>query len=922
VNSLLLYSTSHVLVKDFAQVMQSLAIVEALSDHTMKQFLAVIKAILPPDHNLTDQRALEKMVLSSIPSVERIHACANHCVLFTAEFHSLDLCPHCQCPRFYTTEDRTSQPVNVFRYVPLERQLQVLFLNPISAESMRLDPSRCIGAAADNVYISDITESVGFKEKVVDSKFLTDVRNPVFMVATDGVNLNGRKSRAAPASVWPYLLTFANIPRAVRHRRGNVILAGLVATHVIVDGKKKYGSPTSLNAYTEFIVCALSKLNGVTVRDSSYPLHDPKSTFTLSVMLLGTISDLDGLYKLLNMVGAGGKRCCPKCTISGKFCRSVKTRVFGQARRFLDPQDPARTDAKYGAREMRSPPALRTHAHMKYWGKRSAKLRYKKPVARYTEHVTHTGLTDLSPLVDTSPFLQSTGFDPQDQCWLDLMHLIQNIVNLKMMSRIGGRISAPTMPINKGISKSSDELAKMSASVRGNWERKWSARNEEVKRLKAVREEIIAKDGIWEISSQSKLESDQRFRELVCPTSFFNKNKPIWVFTGSWKTNDWQHFMERHAALALYGFLDDERFILLIELFDILSWLAKYSHTRNELKTLRVRTVRALAKFKLIGALQESTIVFHLLIHLIDQAMRWGPPASVWMYPYERYLGFLCRQLKSKRYPEANILRRYCKSRASCAGFSSVSLDRCNRDLINSARINLPPDNFSRRPRGPLYIFSDVDIEQMHALRSLSCELYGRVSTEWSRAHKDADCKMGIGVAIQRWDLWKERHTVSKFYRRNNPVSLQAAIEIFRLRSCRAIKGGVWHSGERRSGAVNSAAPHNLAQSVFEFVSGDEFMFGRILFLFEIEFPVPQNPKGKRKLAKVQILDYVAPDDLTRLPIVVMSSANREAIVELTRIGRVIVCARHPNPNEGADRFLVLPWPRQMEGTNEFDDGD
>jgi len=317
---LLLYTGSHVTVKDFATVLETLQTTgEPKSDNTMKQFLAVVKSILPPDHTLTDQETLRKLLSTSVPSVKRVHGCSNHCVLFIGDLESADRCPKCARMRFHVSSDGKKQPVNVFRYVPLEEQMRVIFSNPESAQQMRLDPTKSV--RGDDIEVTDITESPGFRQKVIDSNFLTDVRNPVFMLAVDGVNPNGRKSRASKPSMWPYLLTLANKPRDIRHKRENVILAGLVAGHVIVDGKKKYGAPTSLNIYTEFILRAISNLNGIEVRDSSYHVLDPKAHLKLSVLLLGTVSDLDGLYKLLNMVGAGGKRCCPKCTISGKYYR-------------------------------------------------------------------------------------------------------------------------------------------------------------------------------------------------------------------------------------------------------------------------------------------------------------------------------------------------------------------------------------------------------------------------------------------------------------------------------------------------------------------------------------------------------------------------------------------------------------------------
>jgi hypothetical protein len=323
-DKILLYSGGLVTVKDLAQVLESLQTHGALSDTIMQKFVAVIRAILPSGHNLTDHQALRAMLASSLPKVERIHACSNHCVLFYEENESLLACPECGSLRYSTSMDgKTRQPVNVFRTVPLDKQIRAVFSTAKSAQEMRLDPACCINAISDSVDIADITESIGFREKVVESKFLTDTRNPILMMATDGVNPNGRKSRAHKVSMWPHMVTFANKHRSIRHKRQNVILMGLVAGHVLVDGKKKYGTPKSLNAYNKFYLNAISKLNGVVVRDASYPEGDPKATFTLSVMLLGTITDLDGLYKLLNMVGAGGKRCCPKCTIRGKFHRHL-----------------------------------------------------------------------------------------------------------------------------------------------------------------------------------------------------------------------------------------------------------------------------------------------------------------------------------------------------------------------------------------------------------------------------------------------------------------------------------------------------------------------------------------------------------------------------------------------------------------------
>ena len=471
------------------------------------------------------------------------------------------------------------------------------------------------------------------------------------------------------------------------------------------------------------------------------------------------------------------------------------------------------------------------------------------------------------------------------------------------MTRLGGRCALPELPANNRKIKTAAELAAMSESARAGWKKEMEERNIDIENLRRAREDIISLDAKWELSPEAKTQSDQRMRELVCPTPFFNRNKPVWEFTGSWKTNDWQHFMERHAALALYGFLDDDRLSVLLEIFSILSVLAKYSHTRNELSALRARAIRALVQFQEIGPLQEQTIVFHLIIHLVDQSIRWGPPASVWMYPYERYLGFLCRQLKSKRYPEENLVRRYCKSRATCAGFDSASMAQCNRDLEASTPSKTRGDKFPKKRRGDMYRFCDDDGEQLHDLFLKTSTLYKKVCAEWKRAHSTQNIPCS-GQAIRRWSPFAERHQESKSYQRNNQVSLQSAMQHFCVETCRAITSGVWHSGERRSGALDATADHIFAESLFEFTPGDTFLFElKVHALVSAGFEMV-------KLAKVQILDY--------LGLMLRPNCNERTKSPSHCGAETNWTHQYLRPSSGSrsdtepDCFFILPWSRQV----------
>ena len=172
-------------------------------------------------------------------------------------------------------------------------------------------------------------------------------------------------------------------------------------------------------------------------------------------------------------------------------------------------------------------------------------------------------------------------------------------------------------------------LHRMSERARDQWQIKWLSRNEDITQLRKTREEIIEDDSYWESSIENMAKSTSRLSALVCPPEFYSDSKPVWEFTGSWKTNDWQHFMERLAAFALYGCLDDDRYHLTLELFDILSTLTRYSHRRSDLQALRTRVNDMLSEHARLGPVQDQSIMFHLILHLLDQAIRWGPPVRL-----------------------------------------------------------------------------------------------------------------------------------------------------------------------------------------------------------------------------------------------------------------------------------------------------
>ncbi len=99
---------------------------------------------------------------------------------------------------------------------------------------------------------------------------------------------------------------------------------------------------------------------------------------------------------------------------------------------------------------------------------------------------------------------------------------------------------------------------------------------------------------------------------------------------GSLKAHDWQVIGEHIGEYLLVDILPDPQFA-------VWTGILKRTQTFAELKALRERIIRFLVLFELRVPSTEQLIVFHLVLHVVDDLLHWGPSKSTWMYGVERY---------------------------------------------------------------------------------------------------------------------------------------------------------------------------------------------------------------------------------------------------------------------------------------------
>jgi hypothetical protein len=313
--------------------------------------------------------------------------------------------------------------------------------------------------------------------------------------------------------------------------------------------------------------------------------------------------------------------------------------------------------------------------------------------------------------------------------------------------------------------------------------------------LQAKRSQIIADDALWEMSAEFKAAASARMKSLVCPSSYYSHTRNLFEFTGSWDTILWQHFVERWGSYALFGSVDPARYDIVVEIFAVFTELAADGQSRNQLRELKVRALAMLSKFEEIGPLQEHTSVYHLIIELIIQAMRWGPPSAVWCYFLERFIGHLVRGIKSKRHAEANIMSRFRNTLIPCRAFQNPRFKSLVPMLSQSTNsiIIQPSDKFLTRARNGVYTLLANDHEDLHAIFIELHIIYKRAARECVWAHDNRIDSPGH--TFQKSKPWLEpTYPESAVWQQRNSISLSGVVhvEAFKFDNVKRAHNELW----------------------------------------------------------------------------------------------------------------------------------
>lgn len=165
------------------------------------------------------------------------------------------------------------------------------------------------------------------------------------------------------------------------------------------------------------------------------------------------------------------------------------------------------------------------------------------------------------------------------------------------------------------------------------------------------------------ITPRQRAGADWRYQTVHGPIGLVRGNVTPFALAANLKAHDQQAFVEFLARWclgpALSRNMTSRAKSAFLGIMDIMRDCVRREVDPRGLDELCRRADDAVREaFTYLPATERSTIT-HVLIHLPEQIKLWGPAWSVWLYPFERMIGFLKRCVHNRTEPEANMIMVY-----------------------------------------------------------------------------------------------------------------------------------------------------------------------------------------------------------------------------------------------------------------------
>nr|XP_043639389.1 uncharacterized protein LOC122610466 [Erigeron canadensis] len=600
------------------------------SDKSFIELLKFLHEILPEKNDIPISTYKAKKLMCPLGlKIERIEACPKDCILYRNEYADLDHCVRCGTSRYKRKNqtggdnNRTNNgpPDKILWYLPIIPRLKRLFANSKDAKLLRWHTEeRKIDGK-----IRHVTDSSQWRN--IDTKFEEfgeEIRNIRFAFSSDGINPFGDMSSFH--SSWPVLLCIYNLPPWLCMKRKYIMMS------LLIQGPKQPGN--DIDVYLAPLVDDLKKLwsTGVEVFDAY-----KRESFQLKALLFCTINDFPA-YGNLSGYSTKGKKACPVCRDDTDSLRLQHCRkhVFVNHRRFLSKYLPYR--------------------------KLDAKLFYGKPV-RGVASPSSDGRTVYSEVEDINTIFGKGDKGLPDGIWKKKYIFWE----LPYWKHLQVRHCLDVMHIEKNVC---DSLIGLLLNVKGKMKDRVNVRKDMV--ALGIHPELAPVDNgkhTWLPATCYNLSKDDKKSFCKClhsvkvPSGYSANIRKLVSMKDlkliGMKSHDCHVWMTHMIPIEIRGILPNH----IRHTITKLSWFFNMIHSKvidsEKLDLWQKEIVVTLCQLEMYFSPSFFDVMVHLVSHIVEEKKACGPVFLRYMYPFERYMGFLKGYVRNQSRPEGSIVEGY-----------------------------------------------------------------------------------------------------------------------------------------------------------------------------------------------------------------------------------------------------------------------
>ncbi|KAI3682163.1 hypothetical protein L2E82_50097 [Cichorium intybus] len=630
------------------------------SDKSFTSLLELLHEMLPEENELPISLYQAKKLMCPMGmEIERIHACPNDCILYRNEYANLHECVTCKTSRYkrksLTEENsdvtKNGPPAKLLWYFPVIPRLKRLFANAKDAKLLRWHAEeRKIDGK-----IRHVADSPQWRN--IDSdfeEFGKEIRNIRFELSSDGINPFGNMS--SRHSTWPVLLCIYNLPPWLCMKRKYIMMS------LLIQGPKQPGN--DIDVYLAPLIDDMKELwnLGIEVYDAYM-----KENFQLRAMIFCTISDFPA-YGNLSGYSTKGEKACPVCEDDtwSLWLRNCKKAVYMGHRRSLPNKQVYRTqkDLFDGTIERGvTKPVMRGETVLSCLkdlntvfgksGKKRPKIILKKNIKCGKKRPKNTvkknkkggkkhpkNIWKKKSIFWELPYWKHL----EVRHCLDIMHIEKNVCE----SLIGLLLNIPK--------KSKDGINVRKDMVEMGIRPQLAPVESDGKRT-------YLPPTCFTMSKAEKTNFCKCLHGVKVPSSYSANIKKLVSMKDlkllGMKSHDCHVLMTHMIPIAIRGILPENVRHTITKLCLFFNMIHSKMIDPEVLDSWQRDIIITLCQLEIYFPPSFFDIMVHLISHIVREIKACGPVFLRYMYPFERYMGFLKGYVRNRYRPEGSIVEGY-----------------------------------------------------------------------------------------------------------------------------------------------------------------------------------------------------------------------------------------------------------------------